>query len=256
MRVLLLDIGNTRLKWGVGENSEIRQTGHLTQAALREQGMGALIRRLPRRIDAVIAGNVAGHTVATRLSGVIGVHTGQDIRFVKTTRSACGVTNGYTRPRRLGVDRWLALIGAWGELGRSCLVVDAGTAVTIDALDGDGQHLGGQILPGIRLMAGTLASSTADIPPTPTRRAAAGGNVETFGHTTRAAVQSGALGAVTGAVERALAVLRKEHRRAPLVLTGGDGPRIVGTLHGALLERPHLVLQGLLRVHEAGLQHD
>ena len=252
MKVLLLDVGNTRVKWGLGEDREIHHTGHIGQDRIREQGLGVLTTRLPRKVDAVMAGNVAGQTFGTRLAGVIGAHTGCDLKFVTTTRAAAGVTNGYTQPRRLGVDRWLALIGAWRELGRACLVVDAGTAVTIDALDRKGVHLGGQILPGTQLMAASLATNTAEIPPTPQVKSAKFEGLELFAKNTRTAVQSGSLAAVSGAVERALRSLRAAERRAVLVLTGGDAPRILATLEESPLHRPHLVLNGLLELFETG----
>ncbi len=250
MKVLLLDVGNTRVKWGIGEHGEIHHTGHIGQDRIRAQGIGVLTTRLPRSVDAVIASNVAGQTLGTRLAGVIGAHTGRDLQFVTTTRAVCGVTNGYTQPRRLGVDRWLALIGAWTELEAACLVVDAGTAVTIDALDGEGQHLGGQILPGTAAMAAALAGNTADIPPTPRGKGNAFTGLQLFAKNTRAAVQSGSLGAVTGAVERALRTLRSEGYAVELVLTGGDASRILTALDETPLHRPNLVLNGLLRVFE------
>lgn len=252
MKVLLLDVGNTRLKWGVGEDGGIHRTGHIAQDKIREHGIGELTSRLPRKVDAVVASNVAGTTFATRLAGVVGAHTGHDVHYVRTTRSACGVTNGYAQPRRLGVDRWLALIGAWAELGKACLVVDAGTAVTIDALDDEGQHLGGQILPGTNLMSAALANNTAGIPPAPPAKAGAFEGMHLFAHNTRSAVQSGAHAAVTGAIARAMATLRAHKYDADLVLTGGDASRILDALGEAPLHRPNLVLAGLLQVFEAG----
>ena len=129
-----------------------------------EQGLAALTSRLPRRVDTVLVSNVAGTSFATRLSGVVGMHCDVDVHFARSEREACGVTNSYRQPRRLGVDRWVAMIGARAEFETTCLVVDAGTAVTLDAIDGSGRHLGGQIIPGVRLMAASLASETSDIP--------------------------------------------------------------------------------------------
>lgn len=252
MRVLLLDAGNTRLKWGVGENGKVVQTGHVTQERMRERGIAALTVRLPARIDAVIASNVAGASFGTRLAGVIGAQFGHEVHFVKTTNAACGVTNGYTQPRRLGVDRWMAIIGAWTELRRACLVVDAGTAVTIDALDRRGRHLGGQILPSTGLMAAALAQNTAQIPPASPGKSDAFSGMRMFARSTRAAVQSGAMAAVAGAVERALRALRTQSRNAPVVLTGGDAVRVLNALDRTALQRPNLVLEGMLQVFESG----
>ena len=256
MKALLLDAGNTRLKWGIAEDGEIHRTGHLSQAKIREQGLGLLTKRLPRRVDAVMASNVAGTTFATRLAGFVGAHCDTDLRFAKTAREGYGIRNAYASPRSLGVDRWVAMVGAWAELGRACLVVDAGTAVTIDAIDDDGRHLGGQILPGVLLMANALASETSDIPATAVGKPGRFGGAKLFADTTANAVASGSESAVAGAVERAIKTLRSIAYDAGLVLTGGDASRILGAIDNPsgdldALDRPHLVLTGLLRMLEA-----
>lgn len=250
MKALLFDVGNTRLKWGVAENGEVHRTGSITHEKIRDNGLSALTTRLPKAVDAAIASNVAGNTFATRLAGVVGAHCGCDLHFAKTERNAFGVTNGYKQPRRMGVDRWVAMIGAWAELQSACLIVDAGTAVTIDALDDDGGHLGGQILPGVFMMADALALKTSDIPST--RPAAAGtfDGVAMFAQNTRDAVGSGALCAVTGAVERAIKTLRSNAYDATVVLTGGDASRILTALEESPLHRPNLVMQGLVQMLE------
>ena len=250
MKALLLDAGNTRLKWGLAENGEVHRTGSITQEKIRKNGLGALTARLPRAIDAAMASNVAGPTFATRLAGVVGAHCGCELRFAKTERAAFGVSNAYKQPRRMGVDRWVALIGAWAEMQSSCLVVDAGTAVTIDALDDDGRHLGGQILPGIVLMADALAKQTSDIPATKAAAAGAYDGLAMFANNTRDAVGSGAIGAVAGAVERAIGTLRENDCDVTVVLTGGDASRILAALDEPSLHRPNLVLQGLTQMLE------
>lgn len=248
MSALLLDIGNTRLKWGVLEGDAIRRTGHILQEKIRADGPGVLTSRLPRQVDTVIASNVAGTSFATRLSGVLGLHCGCDVHFVRTSTRARGVTNSYRQPRRMGVDRWVAMIGAWGELESSCLVVDAGTAVTIDALDSNGRHLGGQILPGVTVMAKALSANTSDIPDVSRRSARNARDMEMFASNTGGAVAYGALNAVVGAIERSLKIMRSNRYRPKLVLTGGDASRILGSLSDEPLHRPHLVLQGLARM--------
>jgi len=250
VKALLLDVGNTRVKWGIAEDGEVHRTGSVTQEKIRENGLAVLITRLPRAVDTAYASNVAGPTFATRLAGVVGAHCGCDLHFAKTERSAFGISNSYKQPRRMGVDRWLAMIGAWTELQSACLVVDAGTAVTIDALDNDGCHLGGQILPGVILMAGALAQHTSAIPSTKPAVAGTYEGIAMFGQNTRAAVGSGAFGAVTGAIERAIRTLRSNAYDASLVLTGGDASRILTALDNSPLHRPNLVLHGLLQMLE------
>jgi len=245
---LLLDIGNTRLKWGLLDNGAIHRTGHISQERVHEDGLTALTSKLPRRVDTVFASNVAGVSFATRLSGVIGMHCNCDVHFVHSSASACGVTNSYRQPRRLGVDRWVAMIGAWSEFESSCLVVDAGTAVTIDAIDKTGQHLGGQILPGVSLMAQALASKTSDIPDTSRRSARRANGIGMFARNTGGAVAYGALNAIVGAIERARDIMFSEGHSPELVLTGGDASRILSSLGTEPNHRPHLVLQGLARM--------
>ena len=250
MKALLFDVGNTRLKWGVADDGEIHRTGSITHEKIRENGLSALTTRLPTAVDAAITSNVAGPTFATRLAGVVGAHCGCDLHFAKTERSAFGVSNSYRQPRRMGVDRWMALLGAWAELQSACLIVDAATAVTIDAIDADGDHLGGQILPGMFMMADALASKTSDIPATRPAAAASFEGTAMFARNTRSAVGSGALGAVTGAVERAIKTLRSNAYDATVVLTGGDASRILTALEESPLHRPNLVMQGLVQMLE------
>lgn len=251
MKALLLDIGNTRLKWGIAEDGEIHKTGHITQAKVKEQGIGVLTTRLPRHVDAVMASNVAGPTFATRLSGVIGAHCNRDVHFASSRKSELGLRNAYSKSRTMGVDRWVAMIGAWTEFESACLVVDAGTAVTIDAIDDDGQHLGGQILPGIGLMPRALASNTSNIPSLKAPKSSKFEGLKQFAGSTGAAVSSGAIAATTGAVERSIKTLRSNAYDPNVVLTGGDASRILQALDEDPLHRPNLVLTGLLRLLES-----
>ena len=250
MKTLLIDVGNTYLKWGVAEDGTIKRTGSIARHKIREQGLSVLTSRLPRRVGAVMASNVAGPSFATRLAGLIGAHCGCDVRFARTGKSAHGVTNSYAQPRRMGVDRWVAMIGAWAEFGAGCLIVDAGTAVTIDAIDADGLHLGGQILPGVHLMAQALAAETSDIPVIAQTKSGDFHGEKMFGRNTGHAVRSGALNAVVGAVERSFATLQSLSDKPVLVLTGGDASRILKALGIPAEHRPNLVLQGLLQMLE------
>ena len=250
MKALLMDVGNTRIKWGVSENGEIRKTGHISQERIRDGGLQALTTKIPRRVDEVFISNVAGTTFATRLSGVVNAHCDRTVRSARSERSGWGVTNSYTQPRRMGVDRWVAMIGAWAEVEAACLVVDAGTAITIDAVDGDGQHLGGQIIPGVATMASALTAATSDIPAVRPAPGRSDTDLAMFGRNTAAAVREGAQNAVVGAVDRAIRTLQSNAYEPVVVLTGGDSSRILNVLCETPLHRPHLVLQGLAHMLE------
>lgn len=250
MTALLLDVGNTRLKWGVHDDNAIRRTGHIAQDKIQEHGLQMLTTRLPRRVDAVWVSNVSGNSFAMRLSGVIGMHCNCDAHFARSERRGWGITNAYRQPRRLGVDRWVAMVAAFNDVKSSCLVVDAGTALTLDALDSDGVHLGGQIIPGAATMMASLANVTSDIPHVTrtAKRGASDSNV--FGRNTAAAVREGANNAVIGAIDRAVRLLRSSGYRPKIILTGGGASSILDALVAKPLHRPHLVLHGLAHMLE------
>ncbi|MDJ0794922.1 MAG: type III pantothenate kinase [Woeseiaceae bacterium] len=250
MKALLMDVGNSRIKWGVLDEGQIRRTGHISQQRIRENGLQVLTTKIPRRVDEVFVSNVAGTSFATRLSGVVGMHCECDVKFARSERSGWGLTSGYTQPRRMGVDRWVAMVGAWAEVQSACLVVDAGTALTIDAIDADGKHLGGQIVAGVATMANALAAATSDIPsvkPAPGREAS---DLGMFARNTAAAVREGAHGAVAGAIDRAIRALQSNAYEPAVFLTGGDASRILNALCDTPVHRPHLVLQGLAHMLE------
>jgi type III pantothenate kinase len=245
IRALLFDVGNTRLKWGLLENGHIRRTGSATHTKIHDSGFASLRTRLPRRVHRVFASNVAGASFATRLSAMIGIHCERDIQFVRCEKKAFGLTNSYKRPRQMGVDRWVAMIGARSEFRGGLCIVDAGTAVTIDAIDKNGNHLGGQIIPGLALMSNALSLGASDIPVVKRAPRVPGPGIGVFASHTDGAVQSGAVNAICGAIDRAAKVLRSEGHRPKIVLTGGDASRILKQLGDNVLHRPNLVLQGL-----------
>ncbi len=244
-RALLFDVGNTRLKWGVLEGARILRTGSIRHERLRGSGFNALTTRLPHDVQHVLVSNVAGAGFATRLSGVVGLHCKAEVHFARSERAGFGVRNAYRQARLLGVDRWVAMIGARAESKGALCIVDAGTAMTIDAVGRDGQHVGGQIIPGLRMMAAALASDTSDIGAPGKTMRDPGQGLGIFANTTGRAVQTGALNAVCGAIERSVRVMRAEGMRPRIILTGGDASRILKQLDGNVYHRPHLVLQGL-----------
>ena len=217
----------------------------MTHEKLHESGFAAVTTRVPRNVSQIAVSNVAGSAFGTRLSGVMGMHCDADIRFAHCVRQAYGVTSGYKQPRRLGVDRWVALIGAWNEFHSALCVVDAGTATTIDVIDKSGQHLGGQIIPGMRLMRESLQRETSDIAPSGKTGRDPGDGMGIFGKNTNDAIAFGALSATCGAIEHAVTRMRSARLRPKIVLTGGDASRILKQLNSNVIHRPNLVLQGL-----------
>ena len=170
---------------------------------------------------------------------------GGALSFLRPAAQACGVRCAYAEPARLGADRWAALLGARGLTGGPCLVVDAGSALTIDAMAAPGRHLGGWILPGLAMMVGALEARTGDL--AHFRRASAMRVSDGFPTDTRSAMEEGARLAALGAIAAAQAQLA-QHAGAPprLLLAGGDAPALHSALENAELV-PDLVLRGLAR---------
>jgi type III pantothenate kinase len=224
MRILCIDSGNTRIKWGLREGD-----------AWVEQGVG-----LPDGIvaDRIVACNVGG--VSPRLTiEALAQRLNVPLDWLRAQAEQCGVTNGYDHPDQLGADRWAALIGARSLHGGDCLVVMCGTATTIDLLRADGRFEGGLILPGLDLMREALAGGTADLP------AAAGGFVDQPRNTFDA-IASGAVQATAGAIERMFRQL--DQARDPLcLLSGGAAGGVSPRLTFPYRVVGNLVLEGLAR---------
>ena len=156
--MLCLDAGNSRLKFGLCDGGR-----WIVRATLDYAAMDGLKAQLPHSPTRLIACNVAGQLVATRIEDL--AHSlDLQVEWFHSGLAACGVTNGYATPTQLGADRWAALIGARGFHTGNAVVVMSGTATTIDVLDSDGTFRGGVILPGLSLMRRALAQGTAGLP--------------------------------------------------------------------------------------------
>ena len=237
--LLCLDCGNTRLKWGAYEPE---QQQWLAQGALAL----AEIVRLPQEIHElprparIIGCSVASNETRTEIEACAAV-IGAPITWNESRAEQCGVRNGYDEPAQLGADRWAALIGAhYLHPSGPCLVVNAGTATTIDTLDVDGTFRGGIILPGIDLMRAALARNTARLP-------LAAGDFATQPRNTRTAIASGCLQATVGAVERMYVPLAAEPD-ALCLLSGGAADSFAALLDIPLRRIDNLVLEGLARI--------
>jgi type III pantothenate kinase len=238
MRILAIDAGNSRIKWGVHEDGSWLAQGWVAT------GRAARLSRAWSRFeapDAIIAANVAGARVARSLAAAARRFR-RPVRFITGAAAQCGVRNSYANPRQLGADRWAALIGAWNLHRGPCVVVNAGTTVTVDALDGGGVFLGGLIIAGAGLMREALARNTARLRPRP-------GRFAFFPSRTVDAIESGAVNALAGAVERMARFMRQTGGAAPLtVLSGGAARWIAPQLNGAVEVVDNLVLEGLVHI--------
>ncbi len=244
--ILLLDAGNTRLKWawlsdrGLGEQHAVAHRGVAAERWLTELPSGEHRHATER----VLVSNVAGEDVRRALTAWSEAALGVTPEFPRASPQLLGLVNAYLEPRLLGVDRWLALLGAWTERRTAACVVDAGTATKVDAVDAHGRHLGGVIAPGIALMRDALMSKTSDI-----ARAAELGPAslaDLLANNTVGAVAGGARLALAGLAERAVELVESQLGVRPaLLLTGGDAAEIASAMRSPPQIVPDLVLRGL-----------
>jgi type III pantothenate kinase len=243
---LLIDIGNTRIKWTALEGSRLASQSAAPYAGwdaaqLREQMLTNLSK--PAR---VFVANVGGASIATLVTSTIEAACGVTPQFVHSSAAAAGVKNAYRNPEQLGVDRWLAMIGAYQlERSASC-VVSVGTAMTVDGVDANGQHLGGIIVPGPDLMVASLYRNTSDI----ASRALSGNEgTSLFADNTQAAVHQGVIHSLAATIERTCHDMHARIDKMPaLVITGGASGRITSALRVPFRIVPDLVLRGLAEI--------
>jgi type III pantothenate kinase len=242
--ILVIDVGNTRLKW-----AWLTSTGLSDQQAIvhRDTKPGIWTTALfesgqtPSR---VLVSNVAGPQMAKTLTQLAKKRFRVKVEFITAAQEFNGLTNGYLDPTLLGADRWLALIGAWTLARTALCVVDAGTAVKVDSVDGAGQHLGGLIAPGIHMMREVLMTRTSDIAKAAEHSTPSLAGV--LANNTIGAVSRGAVFALAGMADRAAEVIEQSTGGKPkLFITGGDAGMITGTMRAHGLIVPDLVLQGL-----------
>lgn len=234
--MLLLDAGNSRLKWGLMHEGQWRAQGVLEYPDLEQLPRLLADHPAPACAWAV---NVAGAAREAQLQTLLAAQ-GIPLHFLRSSRQQCGVTSHYRDPAQLGADRWAALIGARAITQGPALVVCAGTATTIDFLDAQGHFRGGLIIPGIELMRRSLASGTAGLP-------LAQAAVTDWPHSTDEAIVTGCIAAQVGAVRE----LWRRSDPAPdslCLISGGAALQLLPHLDLPAREVPNLVLEGLARV--------
>lgn len=240
--MLLVDIGNSRVKWARLERGVLG-----AQRAAAHAGWTAADWRAhlfdDGPVDAVLAATVAGDASAAALSEAARSAASVGPRFVTTAREAVGVRNGYADPALLGVDRWLAVIGAYHRIRGACVVADIGTAATIDVVAANGRHRGGFIVPGPGLMVSALLSGTSDLGPRHDSRRSASGT--RFADNTRDAIERGCRLAVAALIDRSVEEAACGAIHPALLLTGGAAADVQPELRCPVETVPDLVLQGL-----------
>jgi type III pantothenate kinase len=239
--ILVLDCGNSRLKWGLAGPH-----GWISQGNIPNQEIGTLALRdwqnlpRPRRVVGV---NVAGEATRVRVEAQL-VRWRMPPQWLIAQEEAGGVYNRYALPSQLGADRWASLVAARQRVANelfpsSCVVVNAGTAVTVDALDEAGVFRGGIVLPGLHMMLQALAANTSALKVPP-------GHFHDFPINTADALASGVMQAVCGAIEQVRRRLADDGPVPRAYLAGGAAADVAPHLTAPVEVVDNLVLEGVL----------
>jgi type III pantothenate kinase len=234
--ILEIDIGNTFLKWRHACAQQGWVRGRLLSARLDD----AQFACWPDEVTRVRIACVAGDEVVTLITRYCQNRWRLTPEFARVQERAAGVRNSYIDPSRMGVDRWMGMLAAYNRVRGAVCVVDCGSAITIDFVDTDGAHIGGYIVPGVRLMASSLLTNTAQV--------IADQSIDQFdlapGTHTSTAVFHGINFVFDAIAQRLLQQLSADYPSTQLLITGGDG-ELFARLAGRGEYCPDLVLDGL-----------
>ena len=241
---LLFDIGNTRIKWALVDGAEIIANGALSSNSTEFTQLSSQLSRYD--IDSAYACSVNSERTLSAVQDWLLTHYALQAVVIEVSQRVGKITNGYTQIDNLGVDRWVAAVGARRFIPNGDLiVVDVGTAITIDWLDADDVFQGGTILPGLVLMRDSLVSGTAHI------ESGHCHSTQIIGKTTAECVNSGVSYGALGAIERIVEEMRALiGREARIVLTGGGAESLISKLRLKVSYAPQLVLLGLLQLSQ------
>jgi len=243
--ILDIDLGNTHLKWRcLKEGALVLGRGAQPVAADSLPELSGLLELLDTSANSlrrIRMASVASLPLTRRIGEKLRQITSVEPEFAHSSRQCAGVRNGYRDPAQLGVDRWLALLAAWHHHQGCCAVLDCGTAVTLDLLDGQGQHLGGYILPGVHLMKQAVLAGTGRL----AHQAELAWEPGTGpGRDTGQALDHALLVALQSLVQEGLSHPSLDSK-LPLLVTGGGGKALLPWLNTEAEHHPELVLEGL-----------
>ena len=242
---LLVDSGNSRLHAAWWDSSEVCNA-IAVEYPDNTESLAALMQSITgEREPEKIAACSVNSKWRERLFGILDSMAPEHLNVVRTA-GELGIAVCYKDPRTLGIDRVLAGYAAWRRLGEPCVVIDAGTAITVDAFGVDGAMTGGYIIPGFQLMVGAMAAHT-DLP-----NVTEDGASESPGDSTEACIRNGISVAIHTAVKRLAALAASYADTSRIIVTGGTGESLIPNLPQHAEYRPWLVLEGLGLAMDAG----
>lgn len=240
---LLIDMGNTRLKWaelrsGLTAFGAVQHRGLLLSQVL-DQAWQHLAKP-----SAIYAAKVSSVESERQLNQWVNDHWNIPIHFFKSCKQQLGVTNAYEQPEELGIDRWLAILAAHHLFPGDLAIFDCGTAMTLDVVTSSGVHLGGLIFPGIQAVQTALINKTSiQMPEAPTL------NQDIFlaNNTKEAILQASLYSAIANIKSLCVDLPKRMKLKFTYVITGGDADKLLPYLP-PFEYVPHLILQGLALV--------
>jgi len=249
MNTLLIDIGNSRIKWTLASGDRLVSDVQSSEPAQLLQAMSAWAGgiRAPDRVRLV---SVIEHSVISQVNDWVSEHWGVPVQRVRTPNSGHGggVQIGYDRPAQLGADRWLAMVGARARNLLPACVIDAGSAITFDLINENAQHQGGLIMAGLLAQQAGLRAITPELPAVDFQpgQSASVKNTPVFARNTRAALYSGGVHATAAALDALVCNANNaQQMTCQVVLTGGDAVEIAAAMRCESTIHPNLVLEGL-----------
>lgn len=242
--MLLIDADDHRLRYRRREGGRIVAEGAIVHRGVDPADWQAKLAMAAAAPARVVVASAGGAPLAARLAAAVGRLWGVAAEYPVAGAAAFGLRNGHVDPSSLPINRWLGLLAAWRVAGDGLVVVNAGTVLTADLVDASGQHRGGCVMPGARLMREALHSQTSGIAAAALLDPAA--IVDGLGVNTAGAVEQGAQLALAALAERAAAALEAATGRSVrLFVTGAGMEEIIPLLRRAVEPAPDLVLDGL-----------
>lgn len=237
--MLLIDIGNTRIKWSQVTGEQSAPTQFKTHRGAPAQCLLGLDADKPSQIWIA---SVAGDAQEQKLNQACFERWGMRPQFARSGSGFGALKNCYAEPKRLGVDRWLAMIACHAQTGGACVIADAGTALTVDVIDAAGNHQGGIIAAGLRASESAVLGAT-QFEVREQALAVHGG----LGQDTESCVRQGAMLSCLGALER----IARQSPDATCFIGGGDAEALVEVLGARWHHRPDMVIEGLRLLAQA-----
>lgn len=237
--ILELDCGNTRIKWRLRDEGGIYERNScLTTEGLEPIAIAAGQRN---RIARVLVSSVLDDEYRRKIVAWSLSYLGLNPEFALSEPNDSGITNGYQQPEKLGVDRWLGILAVRAKSSEAFVVIDCGSAITVDVVTAQGEHLGGYIAPGLKLMRESLNTKTNAI-----NLGRIGYPEDSFpGRNTVLGIKAAELIMITGLVSHAKSILQHYQMTEPrLWITGGDGEWLASVLENSMFVED-LVLDGL-----------